>query len=192
MTMTIQETLRNYHRRRFNVFTLEEKLSIRAQSYQPIDSQKLKYDISVCSIYAGPKYQWFEQELINSVTVGYLVASHVATIFNAINCNVWPVYPVNSDALLKREHLRQIFISFSTSNEIIPIMSLHTVNTRSSCSIVGNCSIVGQADVAYWVNHCATLRATQFRFSVEIIPTDLPISLRCQVNSAFHPSEVGE
>ena len=35
------------------------------------------------------------------------------------------------------------------------------------------------AAVAWWVNHCAIMQATWVRFTVEVIPPDLPTSLRC-------------
>ena len=37
----------------------------------------------------------------------------------------------------------------------------------------------GRTFVAKWVNHCAKMRATRFRFPVEVIVTDLPTSLCC-------------
>lgn len=42
------------------------------------------------------------------------------------------------------------------------------------------------------VNFCASMRATQLWFPVEIILADLPVSSRCYANSAYHRSEVGK
>ena len=47
----------------FNVFSREYKLTIRAWNCQPIDSQKLEYNIPVVSNYVGTKLRrtWLNQ-----------------------------------------------------------------------------------------------------------------------------------
>ena len=47
---------------------------------------------------------------------------------NFIFCAV----PVLSDALMKKKHLHQIIRSHTTSNEKIPMMQLHAINTTLS------------------------------------------------------------
>ena len=49
-----------------------------------------------------------------------------------------------------------------------------------------------KATVAYWVNHCATMRANRVRFSVEVTHTELPTSSCCWANSALYLSEIGK
>ena len=80
------------------------KPSIGTQNYQPIDSEKirLEYEITVYSNYAGPKYEQFEQNLVNSVKAGTFVGlRHVAALLNTIYCNIQPFLPVISNALAK-------------------------------------------------------------------------------------------
>ena len=89
--------------------------TLRTQNFQPIDSQMLEYDIPVYSNYAGTRCQWFVQDLVNSVTIGYLVVSHVVILLKAINAMF--------------NLFTQFSLTYSTSNEIIRIMSLHRINS---------------------------------------------------------------
>ena len=53
--------------------------------------------------------------------------SHVVALSNSINCNIQPVYSLICNPLVKQKHF-YLFFRLQTSNEIIPIMWLHTAN----------------------------------------------------------------
>ena len=69
---------------------------------------------------------------------------------------------------------------------VAPRFTAQSINLRKSLFWFG------RAFAAKWVNRCAKMRATRFRFPMEVIVTDLPTSLCCQGNSGFHPSEVSK
>ena len=47
-----------------------------------------------------------DQNAVDSVKAGtFIDLRHLITLYNAINCNVQPIYPVISNALVKTKHL---------------------------------------------------------------------------------------
>ena len=79
----------------------------------------------------------------NSVKFRAFSGLRYVALSNAINCNIQPVYPLISNALVRRKHFDLFFI-LHTSHEIISIMQLHTANDLCRTDTSEQTSIISQ------------------------------------------------